>query len=233
MMAGSSLIKIVCVDDNPEVTTALASLLNADSGFDWKGGLDSADQLIDHCVKDQPDLVLIDLDMPGRNPLDALVELVAACPGTPRLKFSGPVGREQIERALNSRALGYVSKNHTEEKIFLAQRRVSRGEKGMIDKLAGSARRLESLPEPKAMAESFLIGGEAIRTLVLDPLLPEPIAPVLERKRLLETLREYDRLGRRCWAGFMRSHGALQQRAPHHMGALDAPALAATFGANP
>jgi len=138
MTTGSSLIKIVCVDDNPEVTTALASLLNKDSGFEWKGGLANADDLIDHCVKDQPHLVLIDLDMPGRNPLDALVELVAACPGTRGLMFSGHVGRELIERSLNAGAWGYVSKNDSEEELLLALRRVAGGELGLSPE-AGTA----------------------------------------------------------------------------------------------
>ena len=77
-MKETALIKIVCVDDNPAVTAALESLLSTERGFAWKGALTNADDLINYCVSDQPDLVLFDFDMPGRNPLDAMVELVAA-----------------------------------------------------------------------------------------------------------------------------------------------------------
>jgi phenylacetic acid degradation operon negative regulatory protein len=70
-------------------------------------------------------------------------------------------------------------------------------------RLETSAARLPDLPRDAAMAESFQLGGAAIRQLVLDPLLPEPIVPRAERRQLLEALRRYDRLGRRIWAGWL------------------------------
>lgn len=130
-MKDTALIKIVCVDDNSAVTAALESLLSSERGFDWKGALPSADGLIDYCVSDQPDLVLLDMDMPGRNPLDAMVELVAACPGTRGLMFSGHVGRELIERSLNAGAWGYVSKNDGPDELLRALHKVSAGELGL------------------------------------------------------------------------------------------------------
>jgi phenylacetic acid degradation operon negative regulatory protein len=53
------------------------------------------------------------------------------------------------------------------------------------------------------MAESFRLGGAAIRQIVLDPLLPEPIVPAAERRALVEAVRRYDRIGRRVWAGWL------------------------------
>lgn len=80
--------------------------------------------------------------------------------------------------------------------------------------LESSARRLPRLEPREAMAESFLLGGRVIRQLALDPLLPERIAPADERRALVETMLEYDRLGRALWAGFMRSFGLEHARAP-------------------
>lgn len=131
IMKETALIKIVCVDDNPAVTSALESLLSVEKGFAWKGALANADELIQYCVNDQPDLVLLDMDMPGRNPLDAMVELVAACPGTRGLMFSGHVGRELIERSLNAGAWGYVSKNDGQDELLRALRKVAGGELGL------------------------------------------------------------------------------------------------------
>jgi two-component system invasion response regulator UvrY len=130
-MKDTALIKVVCVDDNPAVTSALESLLSRERGFEWKGALASADQLIAHCVNDQPDLMLLDMDMPGRNPLDAMVEMVAACPGTRGIMFSGYVGRELIERSLNAGAWGYVSKNDGQDELLKALRKVAAGEVGL------------------------------------------------------------------------------------------------------
>jgi phenylacetic acid degradation operon negative regulatory protein len=80
--------------------------------------------------------------------------------------------------------------------------------------LTSSAARLESLPSEQAMKESFLLGGEAIRHLAHDPLLPESIAPTVERNALVATLRDYDRQGRMRWRAFLESHGAREWRAP-------------------
>jgi len=58
------------------------------------------------------------------------------------------------------------------------------------------------------MVESFKLGGRVIRELVGDPLLPEPLLPVAERRALVTALRRYDRAGRRIWASFMARYGA-------------------------
>ena len=64
------------------------------------------------------------------------------------------------------------------------------------------------------MVESFVLGGRAIRQLVLDPLLPEPILPTTERHALVQAMRRYDKLGRACWRSFMGAHGAPSRRPP-------------------
>jgi phenylacetic acid degradation operon negative regulatory protein len=85
-----------------------------------------------------------------------------------------------------------------------------------LQALVASEARLARLPEEKAMAESFLLGGRVIRQLVLDPLLPEPLAPESERRALAQALRRYDRAGRRAWAGFLARHGAPHVATPAH-----------------
>ncbi len=70
-------------------------------------------------------------------------------------------------------------------------------------RLEGSAARLETLPSAVAMRESFELGGEGIRQLVVDPLLPDAIAPANERRALLDAMCRYDLLGRRCWANWL------------------------------
>ncbi len=81
-------------------------------------------------------------------------------------------------------------------------------------RLAASAARLSDLPRDTAMSESFQLGGAAIRQLVLDPLLPEPIVPRAERRQLLDALRRYDRLGRRIWAGWLGADAAEPTQCP-------------------
>ena len=80
--------------------------------------------------------------------------------------------------------------------------------------LAASAHRLPELPEAQAMVESFRLGGEALRLLAHDPLLPEPIVAPTEREALARAMQRYDALGRASWSAFLARHGVLQRSAP-------------------
>ena len=73
--------------------------------------------------------------------------------------------------------------------------------------LERSEQRLSALPEARAMVESFELGGNAIRQLALDPLLPSALLPGRERELLLEAMLRYDRAGRACWARFLGGFG--------------------------
>jgi phenylacetic acid degradation operon negative regulatory protein len=70
-------------------------------------------------------------------------------------------------------------------------------------RIEASAARLPQLPREEAMTESFLLGGAAIRQIVRDPLLPDPIVPAHELRALVAAMRRYDRLGRSAWAGWL------------------------------
>jgi phenylacetic acid degradation operon negative regulatory protein len=95
--------------------------------------------------------------------------------------------------------------------------------------LERSERQLPQLPLERAMVESFLVGGRAIRQLVLDPLLPERIVPTHERDLLVATLRRYDRLGRSVWATFLHGFGVPHLHAPADV-RIDAPGGLAAGG---
>ena len=90
--------------------------------------------------------------------------------------------------------------------------------------LHASLLQLPRLDEGQAMVESYLLGGRILRQLVLDPLLPDPIAPTHGRRRLVDAMKRYDEAGRLAWSAFMARHGA-----PHTMlptdGASDPVAL--------
>jgi phenylacetic acid degradation operon negative regulatory protein len=74
--------------------------------------------------------------------------------------------------------------------------------------LERSAAGLARLPRERALVESFLLGGAALRQLAYDPLLPEQIAPAAERERLVREMKRYDRLGRDAWSGVLEVDGA-------------------------
>lgn len=71
-----------------------------------------------------------------------------------------------------------------------------------LRRLGESTARLPELSTEAAMAESFRVGGEAVRRIALDPRLPEQIVDVAARRALIEAMRRYDRLGRAAWKGW-------------------------------
>ena len=89
--------------------------------------------------------------------------------------------------------------------------------------LAESEKRVEDLSRAEAMVETFLVGGQVLRQIALDPLLPEDIVPGRERARLVDAMRRYDRLGRACWAGFLEAFDVPHMRTPADVRVADAP----------
>ena len=81
------------------------------------------------------------------------------------------------------------------------------GYRATRERLERSARALPGLDRAAARVESFELGGAAIRQLVLDPLLPDELAPSAglgrERRALVDTMKAYDRLGREAWRGWL------------------------------
>jgi phenylacetic acid degradation operon negative regulatory protein len=111
------------------------------------------------------------------------------------------------------------------------------GYRRTIADLERSERRLATLPRERAMAESFLLGGRAIRQIVFDPRLPDALVPAAERRALVDALLRYDRVGRAYWSTFMREMGGTLGSTPAHVrfGTNDTPAaerIAAEPGAS-
>ena len=74
-----------------------------------------------------------------------------------------------------------------------------------LQRWLGGARELEL---DVAARESFLLGGQAIRQIVFDPLLPPPFVDVEERRAFIDAMKTMDREGRRIWRRFFDVAGA-------------------------
>lgn len=85
---------------------------------------------------------------------------------------------------------------------------LNRSHEEMRRALEKSLRRLPSLADDAALRETFLMGGEAIRRIVLAPLLPEPLVDVASRRALVASMRRYDRTGQRLWHRLYRAREA-------------------------
>jgi DNA-binding NarL/FixJ family response regulator len=120
-------IRVLCVDDNATVGEAIASKLQRVEGMSGIGWLGEAGALVQVVSAECPDIVVLDLDMPGMSPFSAMEELAQACPRTRVVVFSGHVRAELIDRAMEAGAWGYVSKNDGEENLVWAVREAAAG----------------------------------------------------------------------------------------------------------
>ena len=93
--------------------------------------------------------------------------------------------------------------------------------------LAAMDRSTRELPDgtlEDGVVETFVIGGEVLRTLAFDPLLPEPIMPGTPVQDLVAAMRDYDRVGRDIWRRFLRGLNAPDLSSPMRSCVIDATA---------
>jgi len=128
MVAESEAIGVLCVDDNSNVADALKLKLSRLPPFRWKGWLPAADALVETAIRECPDVILLDLDMPGRDPFLAMAEVVDRCTDSRVVVFSGHVRMDLIDKAMQSGAWGYASKNDGEDELIHVMRAVAAGD---------------------------------------------------------------------------------------------------------
>jgi len=122
------MIKVLCVDDNPQVLEALKIKLAHAGGFQWGGSAENAGGMLERVEETSPDIVVLDVDMPGKDSFIAMEQLSKKFPDSRVVIFSGHVGKELVELAINAGAWGYVSKNDGEDALVKTLRKVAAGE---------------------------------------------------------------------------------------------------------
>lgn len=126
--AGEERVSVLCVEDNLYVAEAIRMKFDRVGSFVWKGWLSSADNMVSMAEQERPQVLILDIDMPGRSPFEALRELGERCPSCRTVVFSGHVRYSLIEQALDAGAWGYVSKNDGEDALISAIRDIVAGE---------------------------------------------------------------------------------------------------------
>jgi DNA-binding NarL/FixJ family response regulator len=108
--------RILIVDDHPLTREALSSLLRA-HGFDVVGCASDGRQAITEVARLQPDLLVLDLSMPGMDGLTALPRLREAAPDTEVVVLTASGTEENLLAAIRAGAAGYLLKTEPPEKI--------------------------------------------------------------------------------------------------------------------
>jgi DNA-binding NarL/FixJ family response regulator len=123
-----NVIRVILADDHTLVRAGLRSLLESVPGVEVVGEAADGNEAIRLVEALRPEVVLLDVGMPGLNGLEAAPRLAAASPLTRVLILSMHNAEEYVLRALRSGCAGYLLKGAAVSELEIAVRAVARGE---------------------------------------------------------------------------------------------------------
>jgi DNA-binding NarL/FixJ family response regulator len=130
------MIRVIVVDDHPVVREGLVASLEDDPGFQVVGAVGSAADAVSLVSRLKPDVVVLDLELPGGDGLDAIPALIAAHPGGRILILTAYDADERVLGAMRAGAKGYLLKGASLEEIARAIRAVYAGESYLEPRIA-------------------------------------------------------------------------------------------------
>ena len=157
------MIRVLVVDDHPVVRQGLVSVLEDEGDFAVVGAVGSADEALVLAAECQPDVALVDLELPGLDGIALLARLAAASPATRALVFTAYETEERVQGAVRAGARGYLLKGAAAAEIASAVRAVSAG--GFVLEPSTAARLVE--PARAAAPGGGLLTGRERQVLRL------------------------------------------------------------------
>ena len=127
------MIKVVIIDDHVVVRAGLRYIIEADPELEFIGEFGGGLGAAEFVMYNNPDVVLLDVRMPDRNGIDALKDILAADPKRRVVMLTTSDAEEDVFRAIEEGALGYVMKDSEISVISAAIRSAMAGEVFMTD----------------------------------------------------------------------------------------------------
>ncbi len=144
----SKTLKILLVDDHEVVRLGLKALLSRNKQFQVVAEAGNASEALERVARYQPDVVVMDIRLPGKNGIEATREIVAQHPGTKIIMLTSYAEDELLFDAIAAGASGYVLKQIGSNELVNALEKIGRG---------------ESLVDPALMQKVFVRVREASR----------------------------------------------------------------------
>jgi DNA-binding NarL/FixJ family response regulator len=130
------MISIIIAEDLPEIRSSLVRLLQEQDDILLLGDFPNAEEAAPEIVKSQPDIVIMDINMPGISGIDCIRKIKDDCPGTQFMIFTIYENDEKIFDALAAGASGYLLKKTPPEKIIDAIKELQQGGSPMSSQIA-------------------------------------------------------------------------------------------------
>jgi len=190
--AEPSPIRVVVVDDHAVVRSGLRRVLDAEPDIETVGEAANAERAVYESIEQQPDVVLMDVVMPGRSGIEGLPGLLQAVPATKVLILSMQDDPRYVREAFDAGASGYVLKEAADAEVVGAVRAVARGERYVHPALG--ARMIAVEAEERRRAEADPLSErehEVLRLLALGHTNQEIAAQLYISVRTAETHRAH------------------------------------------
>jgi NarL family two-component system response regulator LiaR len=129
-------IRIFITDDHAIVRSGIRALLTTEPEIDVVGEAANGEQAIAGVKEQRPDVVLMDLEMPGMDGIEAIQHIIDADPEARILVLTSFATDERVFPAIKAGALGYLLKDAGPEALVQAIRQVHRGESSLHPKIA-------------------------------------------------------------------------------------------------
>lgn len=153
-------IRVVIVDDDPLVRRALALYLQRDSGIAVVGEATDGVEGVALVMRERPDVVLMDLQMPRMGGVECTAALTSSAPETRVVAVTTFGGYDAIVPMLRAGASGYLLKDAEPEAIIAAIRHVSAGVSALSPDIA--TRLVDPPHDDIAVPPDSLLAGEEL-----------------------------------------------------------------------
>jgi DNA-binding NarL/FixJ family response regulator len=136
-------IKLFIVDDHYMVIEGIHSLLQNEKDIEWMGHAGNADSCLAFLKQQQPDVILMDISMPGMSGIDLCKIVRAQYPSVFIIGLSTFNQQSFIQKMIDNGASGYVLKNATQEELTDAIKAVALGKTYLSDEVASTLRQAD------------------------------------------------------------------------------------------
>lgn len=136
--------RVFIVDDHYMVIEGIRSLLQSEPAIEWTGHATNADSCLAFLRQGQPDVILMDINLPDKSGIDLCKEVKQSYPSVLIIGLSTFNQQSFIQKMMDNGASGYVLKNATQAELLEAIETVMKGKTYLSDEASQSLRKEET-----------------------------------------------------------------------------------------